>query len=93
VGLGYALTVAALWVSAGVLFLIVAMVPWRWEVTGGLLLVAVGVVAGLAYTIWAPEGLPPPSRLLTTVVFSAPPVTAGGLFLFHHRQAGLRSAA
>jgi hypothetical protein len=50
--------VAAPWVGGGLLFVILALVPWRWEVTGGLLLVVVGVLTGVAYAIWAPPALP-----------------------------------
>jgi hypothetical protein len=67
------------WVGVGLLFLFVALVPWRWEMTGGLLLMVVGLSAGAAHAVWWP------GRVLTTVVFGAPPVVAGILFLMHHR--------
>jgi hypothetical protein len=67
------------------------LVPWRWELTGGLLLVVVGVSAGVAYAIWSPPRLPVASRVLTTVVFSAPPVAAGILFLMHRRAMAARA--
>ena len=65
------------WVGVGLLFIFSALVPWRWETIGGFLLIVVGLSAGVAHAIWWP------SRLLTTVVFSAPPLTAGILFLTH----------
>jgi hypothetical protein len=84
--------VMASWVALGLFFMLVAVVAWRWEVTGGLLLIVVGALAGLAYAIWAPEGLPPVSRLITTIVFSGPPILAGVLFLVH-RRAPVRPAS
>lgn len=68
------------WVGVGLLFVFSSLVPWRWEMIGGLLLIVVGLSAGVAHAIWWP------SRPLTTVVFSAPPVAAGILFLAHHRS-------
>jgi len=77
--------VAAPWAGAGLLFVILSLVPWRWELIGGCLLVVVGVLTGVAYAIWAPPGLPLASRAITTVVLSGPPLVAGILFLRHHR--------
>ncbi len=76
---------AAPWVGAGLLFVILALAPWRWEATGGLLLAVVGLLVGVAYAIWAPSWLPLDSRVITSVVFSGPPLLAGILFLMHHR--------
>lgn len=79
------LRVALPWMGLGLLFVFLALVAWRWELTGGLLLVVVGLLAGVAYAIWSPPRLPVVSRILTTVVFSVPPLTAGILFLMHRR--------
>jgi hypothetical protein len=73
------------WAGVGLFFLCLALVPWRWEAIGGLLLMAVGLSAGVAYAIWSPPQLPVASRILTTVVFSVPPLAAGILFLMHRR--------
>ena len=75
--------VAAPWVGVGLLFVILALAPLRWEVTGGVLLVVVGLLIGVAYAIWAPPGLPLTSRVITIVVLSGPPLVAGILFLRH----------
>lgn len=75
----------ASWVGLGLLFLILALLPWRREGTGGLLLAVAGLLVGVAYAIWAPPGLPLASRVITTIVFSGPPLVAGILFLSHHR--------
>lgn len=73
------------WVGVGLLYVLLALVPWRWELTGGLLLVVAGLSSGVAYAIWPPPRLPLASRVLTTVVFGVPPVAAGILFLMHRR--------
>ncbi len=78
---------AAPWVGAGLLFAVLALVPWRWELSGGVLLVAVGILTGVAYAIWAPAGLPLASRAITTVFLSVPPFLSGMVFLRHHREA------
>jgi hypothetical protein len=77
--------VALPWAGLGLLFVFLALVPWRWELTGGLLLVVGGLSAGVAYAIWSPRRLPVGSRLLTTLVLSGPPLAAGILFLMHRR--------
>ena len=76
--------VAASWAGVGLLFVILALAPLRWEVTGGVLLIVVGLSIGVAYAIWAPPGLPLASRVITIVVLSGPPLVAGILFLRHH---------
>lgn len=73
------------WVGAGLLFVFVALVPWRWELVGSLLLTVIGLSAGVAYAIWSPPRLPAASRVLTTAAFAAPPAAAGILFLMHRR--------
>jgi hypothetical protein len=80
------------WASVGLLFVILALLPWRKEGLGGLLLVIVGLVVGLAYVIWAPPGLPLAGRVITTLVFVGPPLVAGILFLRHHQAATARGA-
>ncbi|MEN6537527.1 MAG: hypothetical protein ABFD60_16825 [Bryobacteraceae bacterium] len=77
--------VAAPWAGAGLLFVMLALIPWRWERGGGRLLVAVGVLLGVAYAIWAPAGLSIASRAITTIVLGGPPILAGLLFLRGHR--------
>ncbi len=72
------------WAGVGLLFVILALVPWRWELSGGLVLVVVAFLIAAAYAIWAPPGLPVLSRVITAVVLSGPPLVAGILFLRHH---------
>jgi hypothetical protein len=76
--------VALPWVSVGLLFVLLALVPWRWEVTGGLLLVIAGLSAGVADAIWSAEQVPVASRAATVVVLGGPPLAAGLLFLMRH---------
>jgi len=77
--------VTAAWTALGVLFVLLAVAPWRWEATGGALLIAAGAAAGVAYAIWPPAGLPLSARLATDLAFCGPPVVAGILFLMHRR--------
>jgi len=74
------------WVGLGLLFVCVGLIAFRWELTGGLLLILVGLSIGVAYAVWGPL-LPVTSRFLTLALFSAPPVVAGILFLKHRRIA------
>jgi len=80
------------------LFVILALVPWRWEATGGLLLVVMSLLIGVTYAIASAaivrrdgSRLPLAVRVITTVVFTGPPLVAGILFLIHHRSATARA--
>jgi hypothetical protein len=74
----------AVWLSVGLIFVMLALVAWRWEVAGGLMLIAAGVFAALAYAVWGPRELSFASRMTTLVIFGVPPAGAGALFLIHH---------
>jgi hypothetical protein len=78
--------VMSAWTGVGLLFILLALVPWRWEVPGGFFLIVAGILAASAYAASAPHGLPLASRLLTSFVFGGPPLLAGILFLSHHRN-------
>ena len=82
------------------LFVILVLVPWRWEAAGGLLLVVMGLLVGVTYAIasaWIIRNdgsrLPLALRAITTLVFAGPPLVAGILFLLHHRVANSRAGA
>jgi hypothetical protein len=83
------------------LFVILVLVPWRWEAAGGLLLVVMGLLIGVTYAIasaWIIRNdgsrLPLAVRAITTLVFAGPPLVAGVLFLLHHhRMASNRAGA
>jgi hypothetical protein len=73
-----------IWVALGLAFVILALIPWRWEVAGGLMLMAVGVLAAVAYGIWGPRELSVTTRVTTLLAFGVPPLAAGALSLMHH---------
>ncbi len=81
-----------IWVGVGLLFVVLALVGWRWEVTGGVLLIAAGVLAALAYLIWAPRELALTTRATILIAFGVPPAVAGALFLVHHHGMTRRGA-
>ncbi len=43
--------VAASWAAVGLLFVILALLPWRKEATGGFLFVVAGLLIGMAYGV------------------------------------------
>ncbi len=75
------------WVGLGLLFVVSALLPCRWDAIGGSLLIAFGLSAGVAYALWSPSGLPVASRILTIVALSGPPAVAGVLFIVNRRAA------
>ena len=74
---------------AKVILLMIAIagvgIAWRWERVGGGLLVASAVALGLSicqsYPIFGPAGL-----LVVLLIYSAPPLVAGVLFLLSGRR-------
>jgi hypothetical protein len=78
------------WGGVGLLFVLLAVLPWRWEVAGGLVLLVFGLLIGVAYPFW-PLPLPLASRAITTIVLSGPPLVAGVGFLIHHRAVTART--
>jgi hypothetical protein len=83
--------VTVLWAGVGLLFLILALVPWGWERGGGALLAVAGLLIGVAYAIWAPPRLPFPSRVITNLLLGGPPLAAGIVFWMHHRAVAART--
>jgi len=79
------------WSGAGLVFMILALVPWGWEMTGGVLLAVAGPSIGLAYAIWSPAGLPLSNRMITNAFLSGPPLLAGLLLLIRHRAVAARA--
>ena len=75
------------WVGMGVLFVIVAFVPWRWQRMGGYLLLALGLVLGIDYELFAPPHLSAAMQALIVLTLSVPPVISGTLFLLRWRPA------
>lgn len=76
--------IAAPWVGAGLLFVTLALLPWRWERGGGRLLVTAGILLGVAYAVLGPKALPATGRAITIVILAGPPIVAGVLFLRQH---------
>ena len=75
--------------AAGLLFLVLAVLPWRWAAAGGVLLVLTGLFFAVAYPM-AYSHLPLAIRMMTAVTLAGPPLAAGFLFLLHHRAAAGR---
>jgi hypothetical protein len=86
------ITRMAPWVLAGCLFVLLAALAWRAELTGGALLLTAGTLVGLAYLAWPPEGLAPSVRVVTAAMLAVPPVVSGMLFIAHHRAVSGRPA-
>lgn len=72
--------------ATGLLFLMLAVLPWRWEAAGGVLLVLTGVFFAVTYPM-AYSHLPFATRLMTAVTLAGPPLAAGVVFLLHRRAA------
>jgi hypothetical protein len=73
----------AFWTAVGLAFSILALLPWKWQKTGGVLLVVSGLLIAVGYARWSTARLPFTSRAITTLLFGGPPLVAGILFLIH----------
>ncbi len=73
-------------VASGLLFLMLAVLPWRWEAAGGVFLLLTGLFFAVAYPM-AYFRLPLVTRLMTVITLAGPPLAAGVLFLLHRRTA------
>ena len=79
------------------LFVVLALLPWRWEMAGGLLLVVMSLAIGVTYAVSSAaiirndgSRLSLAVRGITAIAFTGPPLVAGILFLIHHRSARRR---
>jgi hypothetical protein len=70
-----------LWIVLGAVFVLLAIVPCRWEAPGGALLIICGVGLLLAYDIWPPRQLGMNLVVLLDLLLALPPLIAGVLFL------------
>jgi hypothetical protein len=82
---GAPLRIAIVGSGTCLLSIVLALVPWRWEKTGGLLLIAVALAVGAVYAILAPSHLTTGVKALTTAMLAVPPLIAGIFFLLHRR--------
>jgi hypothetical protein len=69
-----------LWMALGVLFVLLALVPLRWEPQGGALLMVCGLSLLLAYRLWPPTQLRPATQALLALLLALPPLFTGLLF-------------
>jgi len=70
-----------LWIALGILFVLLAIVPRRWERTGGALLIICGLGLLLAYDIWPPRQLSVGLLVTLELLLAVPPLLSGLLFL------------
>ena len=73
--------VMAFWSGVGLAFVVLALLPWKWEATGAVVLAVAGPLIGAAYAIWSPPHLPLSARVITNAVLGGPPLVAGLLLL------------
>jgi hypothetical protein len=71
----------------GSFFVLLLLVAWRWEATGGGLMLLAGVAICIAYPIFFGTHFPWPVVLVVLLTMALPPLLAGGLLLSHWRHA------
>jgi hypothetical protein len=71
----------------GLLFVASALLAWRWQRLGGVVLLAEGLVLAVGYPLIMHGGLPASTIVFTLVIISLPPLVAGILFLLARTRA------
>jgi hypothetical protein len=77
----------------GLIFLIVALIAWRWEAIGGILLGLVGLIVLIAYPATTYGRLPPATISFAVLTMALPPLVAGMLFFEGWRRSKERVVA
>jgi hypothetical protein len=71
----------------GLLFLVTALVAWRWSMVGGIVLLGEGVFILIAYPLFAHGRFQAGTVVATVVALALPPLVAGLLFVLARRRA------
>jgi len=69
----------------GLVFLLSAVIAWRWELIGGIVLTAEGLIISIWYPLFA-HSFPPSVIVSTLAILALPPLISGIIFLFVYRQ-------
>jgi len=71
----------------GLVFLVTALIAWRWEAVGGVLLLLEGLIIAVGYP-WMFHGrFPLRTYVFVELTMAVPPLVAGVLFLIASRMA------
>jgi hypothetical protein len=64
----------------GLIFLVSALIAWRWEAVGGVLLVVEGLVVAVGYPLMA-RHFPLSTKIFIELTMATPPLVSGLLLL------------
>lgn len=78
---GAVVSASPLWIALGLIFVLLAILPWRWEAQGGALLFTCGIGLLLSYDIWPPRQLKEGHVVILELLLALPPLIAGLVFL------------
>jgi len=65
----------------GLIFLVFALVAWKWELLGGLLVLLSGVAVAIGYPVWAAGRFELMTIVFVLLTMALPPLVAGILHL------------
>jgi hypothetical protein len=71
--------------SPGLIFLLSALIPWRFPRTGGVILIVEAVIITIAYPIMFDQ-FPLTTIILVLLTMAVPPLLSGILFLREHHK-------
>ena len=70
----------------GLVFLVSAVIAWRWEAIGGVALVVESLLIFIAYPVMTYGSLPLSTVVFMLLTMGLPPLVAGSLFLVSRRR-------
>jgi hypothetical protein len=71
------------WIALGGVFLLLSLLPQRWEPQGGVLLLTCGIGLLLSYQTFPPTQLRQELQVLFFLLLAVPPLVTGLVFLSH----------
>jgi hypothetical protein len=75
------------------IFAILLFVVWRWELVGGIMMIAAGLTVAIGYPLTMGKNFPVSTSIFMELTMVLPALIAGVLLLAARRQAALSAAA
>ena len=88
-GMDEGMSVAGIFMHAllpGLVFLASMIIPWKWELWGGILLILEGLFVCAAYPLWAQGKFPLSTVVDVLLTMGLPPIVSGIIFLIISRK-------
>jgi len=82
---GFSVTGLRIAVGFTLVFLISALIPWRWEMTGGIILLIEGLAIAVYYPLMVRDNFSLHTVIFLELTMALPPLLAGFMFVHHNK--------